>query len=138
MVRVLILSHGPLADELLAAAKTINGGSADGIGALCLEWNVAPETALEQCRRARDELDGRHGLLVLTDMFGGTPHNVARQLAADGPVEILSGVNLPMVVRLCCSNRTELDLPELADWLLEKGRGSICRAPCDTPSDDCE
>lgn len=134
MVGVLILTHGPLAEELLEAATTISGAAASGVAALCLDWDVEPEQALEQVRRAGEKIAGDDGLLILTDMFGGTPHNVARQLVAPGSVELLSGVNLPMVVRLCCASREELSLTELSDWIIDKGRNSICRSP----GGDCE
>lgn len=128
MVGVLILTHGPMAGELLEAATTIKGSAAEGVRALCLDWDAQPEVAAEALRQACDEAAGDDGLLILTDMFGGTPHNVARQLTVPGSVELVSGVNLPMVVRLCCRSREEGSLTELADWIIAKGQRSICRS----------
>ena len=125
MVGVLVLTHGPLANELLAAATTISGAEAEGVEALCLEWNIEPEEAFEQVRAACAAAAGDEGLLVLTDMYGGTPHNVARRVAENGSVELVSGVNLPMVVRLLCSSRDQLPLNELVDWIAAKGCSSI-------------
>lgn len=127
MVGVLILTHGPLADELLAAATTINGGRNPNVQAVSLEWDTPPEKALAILRTACERIDGEEGVLILTDMYGGTPHNVARQLASPGRVEVVTGVNLPMVLRLCCSDQRDRDLSSLAEWISAKGQSSITR-----------
>lgn len=127
MVGVLILTHGPLADELLAAATMINGGGNPNVQAVSLEWDTPPEEALAILRAACEQVDGEDGVLILTDMYGGTPHNVARQLASPGRVEVVTGVNLPMVLRLCCSDQRPRDLPSLAEWISAKGQRSITR-----------
>jgi len=127
MVGTLILSHGQLARELLAAAEVINGPS-DGVRALCLDWNDSLEDAAEKTRRVCDAMIGPDGLLILTDIYGGTPHNVAKALAEPGRIEVVTGANLPMVVRLCCRDRDERPVEELAAWISGKGQRSICRA----------
>ncbi len=128
MVGVLILTHGPLAEELLRAATTIRGSVPEGVRALGLEWDMEPDEALDVVKRAGVEVTGEQGLLILTDINGSTPHRVARQLVHEGRVEVVSGVNLPMVVRLCCRIGDETDAGELADWIMGKGRTSIDRA----------
>ena len=95
MVGVLILTHGPLADELLAAATTINGDLPTGVHALCLDWDVEPDEALIELREIASEAAGDEGLVILTDIHGGTPHRLARKLVSPGTVELVSGVNLP-------------------------------------------
>ena len=70
-------------------------------------------------------LDG-DGLLILTDIYGGTPNNVALTLRQPGRVEVVSGVNLPMVVRLGCGAESERSLEEIAEWIGSKARASIC------------
>ena len=134
MASVLILSHGPLADQLLQTASTINGEEAPDVAALSLSWDDGPEEALEKTRQACEKLDTTDGLLILTDMYGGTPHNIARQLAEPGRVEVVTGANLPMVLRLCCRSRDERSLGELTDWIMQKGHSSICR----TPREECD
>jgi PTS system mannose-specific IIA component len=127
MIGVLIVTHGPLAAELLRAAEKI-AGEQPHFRALALEWSEGLE---ESRRRIGDEiaaLDAGHGVLVLTDMFGDTPSNAALGLFEPGKVEMLSGVNLPMVVRLACSRTSRRPLAELARWLEVKGRRSIRRA----------
>ncbi len=127
MIGTLILSHGRLADELLSAARTITGGL-EGFGALSLDWGDGFEEAQVQIRAALERLDRGEGVLILTDMFGGTPCNVALTFLDPGKVEIVTGVNLPMVVRLACLGSRELSVSEAAKWLRDKGRRSICLA----------
>ena len=126
IVTTLILTQGRLADELLAAARKIVGDSCP-IVALSLNWDDSFETSCGRLRRAVDalELDG-DGLLILTDIYGGTPHNVALTLKEPGKVAVLSGVNLPMVVRLGCRSGPDRSLEELCRWIGGKARSSIC------------
>ena len=121
MVSTLILTHGRLASELLEAAETIVGELPEDFAALTLEWDDSFEVALEA-------LGSANGILILTDMYGGTPYNVAASLRAEGRVEVVTGVNLPMVVRLGCPGATEKDVEVLAEWIQSKARGSICLA----------
>jgi mannose/fructose-specific phosphotransferase system component IIA len=131
MVGVLVLTHGSLAAELLRAATTISGAPPERVRALCLDWNAEPDEALETVRRAGAEVAGDEGLLILTDIHGGTPYRVARRLVSPGKVELISGVNLPMVVRLSCRTGDESGPAELAEWIASKGKASICHAdPC--------
>ena len=127
MIGTLILSHGRLADELLASARTISGGM-EGFAAVSLDWSDGFDEAQGKIRAALELLDRGDGVLVLTDMFGGTPCNVALTFLEPGKVEIITGVNLPMVVRLACLGDRELPVQEVARWLREKSRSSICLA----------
>jgi mannose PTS system EIIA component len=135
MIGTLILSHGNLADELLSAARTISG-DLDGFGALSLDWSDGFDEAQARIEEALGRLDQGDGVLILTDMFGGTPCNVALTFLEPGKVEIVTGVNLPMVVRLACRGKREKPVQEVARWLREKGRSSICLAS-DVQSERC-
>jgi PTS system mannose-specific IIA component len=126
VIGVLIVTHGRLAEELLSAASTI-AGELSGFRALALDWSEGIESARRRIAIAIEELDGGDGVLILTDMFGDTPSNAALALREPGRVEILSGVNLPMVVRLACTSSSGRSLEETAHWLEIKGRRSICR-----------
>ena len=128
MIGVLIVSHGRLAEELLAAAKTI-AGDLPRFRALALDWSVGFEEAKRRIAGAATDLDDGSGVLVLTDMYGDTPSNAAVALYRPGALEVVSGVNLPMVVRLGCTRAaTGSDLAEVARWLETKGRRGIRRA----------
>ncbi len=125
MVGVLILTHGGLAPELLAAARVISG-NLEAFEALPLEWSDGFDEARRKVGDAVSRLDRGQGILILTDILGGTPFNVAMAFHEPGRVEIVSGVNLPMVVRLGCLLNDDMQLSELTTWIRDKGRSSIC------------
>lgn len=129
MIGVLIVTHGGLADELMAAAKVIAGEPKEGrLMALSLDWRIGLAEARERIAEAVAACDKGKGVLILTDMFGDTPSRAAFQLHRPDSVEVVSGVNLPMVVRLVCSGTVGVGLSEAARAIAEKGRRSICIA----------
>lgn len=145
MVGVLILTHGGLAEELLAAARKISG-PLERFEALPLEWSDGLDEAHQKVGEALARLDTGDGVLILVDIFGGTPSNAAMAYVEDGSVDVLAGVNLPMVVRLGCLGLAEMPLDELTSWIRKKGRDSICRGsqtpnarrrPATVPDSDC-
>ena len=128
MTEILIVTHGKLANELLAAAEVI-AGELPNFHALSLDWSLGIDPARERIAAAVGGLAGRDGILILTDMFGDTPSNAALSLRREGEVEVVSGVNLPMVVRLACARGPSRSLADTARWLEIKGRRSIRRGP---------
>lgn len=136
MVSTLILTHGGLAAELLRAAQAI-AGPLPSFSALCLDWNDTAEAARTKVAAAICELDTGDGVIILTDLYGGTPNNVACGFKDPGRVEVLTGVNLPMVLRLGCRSGggcAQMAVGELSRWLEGKGRESVRRIPCE---DEC-
>jgi|SRR6185295_215560 len=129
MIGKLILTHGGLAHELLAAAEVISG-PISGIEALSLAWDDTTDQAKTKVAAAIARLDHGEGVLVLLDMFGGTPCNVASTFLAPGKVEILAGVNLPMVLKLACLQDWAggRGLNELARLIQMKAQKSLCLA----------
>jgi len=126
MVGVLVISHGRLATELLAAARTIEPALAEQARAITLEWSVEPEDARRQIATALRELDAGEGVIVLTDMFGGTPTNLSLGFLDPARSEVVTGVNLPMLIKLAGIRRqTDLSLRQLAKLVAEKGQKSI-------------
>ncbi|HSG75542.1 MAG TPA: PTS fructose transporter subunit IIA [Burkholderiales bacterium] len=107
MIGVLVISHGAIGEALLASAAQILGAPAQA-AALGVAPGDAPEAVLARARTLAARLDTGEGLLVLTDMFGATPCNVAARLLADGRVEGVSGVSLPMLVRVLSGRRAAL------------------------------
>lgn len=138
MVGILILSHGTLAKELLASAQVISGNLSD-FRALALDWHDSLEEARRKVSDVLPALDQGDGVLILTDMYGSTPFNVALGFRQAGKIEVVAGVNLPMVVRLgCLTSKPAMPLAEMADWIRDKGRSSICGCRAAEPSPDCE
>ena len=127
MVTTLILTHGGLAKELMSAAEIIVG-ELQGFKVVALEWDDSIEEATRKTRRILDAVDPEDEVLILTDMYGGTPYNVALSLAEPGRIEVVTGVNLPMVVRLGCPGSNDMGVSDLAKWIQVKARKSICRA----------
>ena len=97
------------------------------MAALSLDWEDSFETARVKLQEVVEALpvDG-DGLLILTDIYGGTTTNVALTMRRPGRVEVVSGVNLPMVVRLGCGAESRMSLEEMARWIGDKARASIC------------
>lgn len=123
MLGLLVVSHGNLADELVAAAQTI-AGQIERLEAISFGWNDDVESARDRIERARRRVDGGDGVLILTDMFGGTPTNLALSMLEPGKVEIVTGVNLPMLIKF--SNlRQSWSLEETAVAIAREARDAI-------------
>lgn len=120
-----IVSHGQVAGELLAAAETIVG-SLSHITAVSIGWHDDVEMAKDEISRAITKVSEGAGVLLLTDMFGGTPTNISAMFIRENEVEIVTGVNLPMVIKLA-SQTKEMALTELAKDVEEQGKQSIYR-----------
>ncbi len=125
MIPVLVLTHGQLAEELVLAAETIDPQLNQQISAMSLPWDVDSDEASTNLKQRLRELDSGEGALVLTDMFGGTATNLALPLLETGKVEVVTGVNLPMLVKLGSLQRQGLGLRDLAERLTAAGQKSI-------------
>ena len=123
MIGVLVVTHGQICQDLLRVNERIVGKSTH-MRALCVEWDEDTIAVRERIREAVETLDTGSGVLILTDMFGGTPTNIALSFLDEKCVEIVTGVNLPMLLKL--SNLPqEQSLREIAEAISEKGRQSI-------------
>jgi mannose PTS system EIIA component len=120
-----VVSHGQVANELLSAAETVVGDISH-VTAVSIGWHDDVEMAKDQVERAIKSVSQGSGVLVMTDMFGGTPTNIAAMFLKDGEVEMVTGVNLPMVVKLAANNK-DISLSELARDVEEQGKQSIYR-----------
>lgn len=120
-----IVSHGQVANELLAAAEAVVGDLSH-ITAVSIGWHDDVEMAKAEIERAIAQVSSGSGVLVLTDMFGGTPTNISAMFLKENEVEIVTGVNLPMVIKLA-SNTKDISLHELAKEVEDQGKEAICR-----------
>ena len=118
-----IVTHGHLAGELLAAAEMIIGPISH-ITAVSIVWHDDVDAARDEVQRAITRVSQGAGVLLLTDMFGGTPTNIASMFLEEGAVEVVTGVNLPMVIKLASSS-TEDPLAEIARKICDQGRQGI-------------
>ena len=108
MIGVLVISHGAIGETLLASAEQILGAKQAQTAALGVSRSDDPDRVLDKARALLARLDQGAGVLVLTDMFGATPCNVAARLLADGRVEGVSGASLPMLVRVLAGRNGSL------------------------------
>lgn len=120
-----IVSHGQLANELLAAAETVIG-ELNNMAAVSIGWHDDVEAAKAEISRAMKSVSQGVGVLLMTDMFGGTPTNISAMFLDEGLVEIVTGVNLPMVVKFATHPR-DTSLSEIAKEVEEQGKQSIYR-----------
>jgi PTS system mannose-specific IIA component len=123
VIGVVVVTHGQLATELVNAAETIVG-DLPKFAAVSVGWHDDMDAAREELQRAIARVEGPHGVLVLTDMFGGTPCNLAMTLLASDKVEVITGVNLPMLIKLA-GLRSSSDLLGVARGIREAGRDAI-------------
>jgi PTS system mannose-specific IIA component len=121
-----IVTHGHLAGELLAAAEMIIG-PISYITAVSIGWHDDVDAARDEVQRAISRVSQNVGVLLLTDMFGGTPTNIASMFLEEGKVEVVTGVNLPMVIKLASQSGRE-SLSEIAHRVCELGRQGIYNA----------
>jgi mannose PTS system EIIA component len=126
MIGIVIAAHQDLGPALLRAAEGILG-RLQGITAISLNYDEDPIAARRRIEEAIKKSDAGEGVLVLTDMFGGTPTNMSLPFLEPGKVEVLTGVNLPMVLK-AESGRGEMALQELACTLKEYGGKNIVLA----------
>ena len=118
-----IVTHGHLAGELLAAAEMIIGPISH-IAAVSIGWHDDVDAARDEVQRAITRVSQGSGVLLLTDMFGGTPTNIASMFLEEGSVEVITGVNLPMVIKLATATPEE-PLAEIARKICDQGRQGI-------------
>jgi PTS system mannose-specific IIA component len=123
MIGGVIVTHGQLANELVSAAEMIVG-EINHITAVSIGWHDDVDVAREEIERAIQRVDGGMGVLLLTDMFGGTPTNIAASFLGQASVEIVSGVNLPMVIKLVTQDRGS-QLEDLARRVRDEGQQQI-------------
>jgi PTS system mannose-specific IIA component len=121
-----IVTHGQLASEFLAAAEMIVG-AVKHIAAVSIGWHDDVEAARDEVERAIARVSEGRGVLILTDMFGGTPTNITSMFLAEGEVEVVTGVNLPMVIKLASQSEQE-SLAEVARRVRDQGREGIAVA----------
>ncbi|HDZ89751.1 MAG: PTS sugar transporter subunit IIA [Deltaproteobacteria bacterium] len=126
MVGLLIISHCDLGKEFLNAAELIMG-RLEGADHVSITQTTESKQILDDIARKIDALDQGDGVLVLTDMFGGTPSNLSLSFLNEEMVEVLTGVNLPMVISVA-RDRDRMSLRDLGEKAEEAGKQSITLA----------
>jgi PTS system mannose-specific IIA component len=126
MIGVLITTHGNLGSELIKAAELIRG-SLKGIVHVSVDQTKGVEDLKKEISTAIKKLDQGHGVLIMTDLFGGTPSNISLSFLKEGKVEVITGVNLPMLLKLP-DIREGMLLKEFARYIKDYGIKNISLA----------
>ena len=123
MIGVVVVTHGQLATELVNAAEMIVGDLPQ-FAAVSIGWHDEVNDAREDIAQAIERVQADRGVLLLTDMFGGTPSNLGMTFLQTDKVEVITGVNLPMLIKLA-SLRGDQDLLAVAREMRDDGRNAI-------------
>lgn len=105
MIGMILVTHGQLAKEFVQAMEHVVGAQ-DAVATICIGPNDDMEKRRNEIRKAISAVDNGEGVIVLTDLFGGTPSNLAISLMEAGKVEVIAGINLPMLIRLAGARKT--------------------------------
>jgi mannose PTS system EIIA component len=123
MIGLILVTHGKLAEEFVHAMEHVVGGQ-EAVVTVC----IGPQDDMEKRRReiaaAIAKVDGGQGVIILTDLFGGTPSNLAISLMKAGKVEVIAGINLPMLIRLAKARKC-MSVAEAVAAAREAGRNYI-------------
>jgi PTS system mannose-specific IIA component len=123
MIGMILVTHGNLADEFVHAMEHVVGHQ-EAVVTVCIGPNDDMESRRKEIANAIKAVDSGEGAIVLTDLFGGTPSNLAISLMKAGSVEVIAGINLPMLIRLAKA-RGCMDLREAVGAARDAGRNYI-------------
>jgi len=127
MIGIVIVTHAQLGHALLETAEAILGEKIQNSAAVSINLTDDVDNLRNLIDKAVKKVKSESGVLILTDMFGGTPSNLSYSFLEDGKIEVLSGVNLPIVLK-AINLRKKLSLAEMAIKLEEQGKKSISLA----------
>jgi mannose PTS system EIIA component len=124
VIGVVVVTHGQLATELVNAAEMIVG-DLPRFTAVSIGWHDDVNDAREDIAQAIERVQGDEGVLLLTDMFGGTPSNLGMTFLQTDRLEVITGVNLPMLIKLAGLRHKPASLLAVAKEMREHGRNAI-------------
>jgi PTS system mannose-specific IIA component len=123
MIGMILVTHGQLAEEFVHAMEHVVGTQGD-VATVCIGPHDDMELKRKEIAQAIKKVDSGTGVVILTDLFGGTPSNLAISLLKKGKTEVIAGINLPMLIRLAGA-RKDMDLGEAARAARDAGRNYI-------------
>ncbi|WP_020587562.1 PTS sugar transporter subunit IIA [Desulfobacter curvatus] len=127
MTGILIVTHANLGAALIDTLEFILGAKQEKLGAISIDIKQDPESLRNKIKRGIKDVYCENGVIILTDMFGGTPSNLAYAFLEEGKVEVISGVNLPILLKAVTS-RKKMEIKALTAALIEHGKKSISLA----------
>ena len=127
MIGIVIVTHSQLGDALIEAAEFIIGARPENTVSVSINLNQDGDKLRDKITEGIKKVDHNKGILILTDMFGGTPSNLSYSFLEEGRIEVISGVNLPILVK-ALNTRDSMELFQLAESLEAFGKKSISLA----------
>lgn len=127
MIGIVIVTHGNLGGALIETTELILHRPPEGIIAVSINLTEDADKLRGKIARGLKAVNRKKGILILTDMFGGTPSNLSYSFLEEGRVEVISGVNLPILIK-AVESRDKMKLTELAQWIEAFGKRSISLA----------
>jgi PTS system mannose-specific IIA component len=124
MIGVVVVTHCRLAEELICAAQLVVGEELKQFQAVSVEPRDGSEAIREKILTVIRKVDSGKGVLILTDMYGGTPSNISLSFLEDKKIEVITGVNLPMLLKLA-TYQENFDLEQLAAFITDYGQKNI-------------
>lgn len=124
MIGILVLTHGELGQQFINTARLIGLNSEDSLIALSIDPGDSPDSLRNQIADSIKKVGRGNGVLILTDLFGGTPTNLSLAFLQEGSVEVVTGLNLPMIIK-AVNSRNEQDLASLAKLVADAGKENI-------------
>jgi len=124
MIGVVVVTHCHLAEEFICAARLVVGEELKQFQAVSVEPKDGSDAIREKIIAAIRKVDTGQGVLILTDMYGGTPSNISLSFLEEKRIEIITGVNLPMLLKLA-TYQNNLDLESLAAFITDYGQKNI-------------
>lgn len=123
MIGMILVTHGKLAEEFVHAMQHVVGRQ-EAVATVCIGPNDDMERRRKEIADAVKKVDSGQGVVILTDLFGGTPSNLAISLMQAGHVEVIAGINLPMLIRLAKA-RNSMSVRDAAKAARDAGRNYI-------------
>ena len=128
MIGIVIVTHSQLGDALIGAAEFIIGNRPEAMESISIDLSQNADKLRTKIAQGIKKVEGKEGILILTDMFGGTPSNLSYSFLEEGRIEVLSGVNLPVLIQAANLRGKDMKLDELAANLEIFGKKSISLA----------
>ena len=127
MIGIVIVTHRQLGEALIDTAGFILAATPENVVSVSIDMNENADKLREKISGGIKKVNQKEGVLILTDMFGGTPSNLSYSFLEEGRIEVLSGVNLPILIKTI-NSRKDMDLGKLAECIEAYGKKSISLA----------